>query len=227
MFIIGFLGKFSQNFWSFLRNSLSDSMISYQIVKKRLSDSFAKHIPHPSIIFSVRSCNPWPGSLPIPSYQIPIPVPFFFILTPFASFIFKSTITITDPAHLRQFWVVFWAIYHKFFHQFFFSTFITGMILMIINNLPRICNFAAIFPDPQVLICWLQGPPFFCLIFFKLHSLHDFASLTSLFLFILLNSDSSLRALHMVHTWGIHLYACRPRQGSNFVDRTQVRHNVF
>ena len=96
---------------------------------------------------------------------MPIPVPFFFILTPFASFIFKSTITITDPAYFRQFWVVFWAIYHKFFHRFFFSTFITDIILMIINNLPRIFNFAAIFPDPQVLTCWLQGPPFFFWIF--------------------------------------------------------------
>ena len=128
--------------------------------------------------------------------------------------------------HLNLFLVdivssVFWTMYHKFFHWFFFSTFITGMILMIINNLPRICNFAAIFPDPQVFICWLQGLLFYSY-FFELHCLHDFASLTSLFLFISLNSDSSLRTLHMVHAWGILFYAFKPRKKSNFMDKTQI-----
>ena len=51
--------------------------------------------------------TPWPGSLSIPSYPMTIPVPFFFRLTSFTSFIFNSTITMTDPIYLRQFWVVF------------------------------------------------------------------------------------------------------------------------
>ena len=140
---------------------------------------------------------------------MPIPVPFFFKLTSFASFILKSTITMTDPAFLKQFWVVFWAIYHKFVHWFFFYIFITGMLLMIINKLRRICNFAAIFPSLYVLVCWLQGP-LFSSYFFKLHSLHGFANLTSLFLLIWENSDSSLRTLHMVHTWGILFYVFNP-----------------
>ena len=173
MFIIGFLGKLFQNFCSFLRHS-SDNQ------KTIIWCDYLKHILHPSTIFSLRLVTPWPGSLSIPSYQMTIPVPFFFKLTSFASFIFKSTITITDPIYLRQFWIVFWVVYHKFFYWFFFSTFITRMILMIINNLSWICKYATVFPDQQVFICWLQGPPFSSDAF-KLHSLHDFASLISLF----------------------------------------------
>ena len=117
---------------------------------------------------------------------------------------FFPTIIITNFTYLRQFWVVFWAIYHKFFHWIFFSTFIAGMTLMIINDLPRICNFAAIFPDLQMLIYYIDSKAFlFSSDFFELHSLHDFVGLTSLFLSIWLNFNSSLTILYMVHIWGI------------------------
>ena len=98
------------------------------------------------------------------------------------NFIAKSIVTITDPTCLRQFCVVFWAIYYKFFHLFFFSTYITGMILMIINNLPRI---VILLPSSLIHKCWYSNSRalFFSSYFFKLHSLHDFASLTFLFLF--------------------------------------------
>ena len=118
--------------------------------------------------WSFYRCKKW--LYPIPSatyssskhsYLISIPLPFFFKLTSFASFIHESTIIITDFTYLRQIWVVFWAIYYKSFHCSFFSSFIAGMTLMIINNLPRICNFATIFPDPQMLTYWLQGLTFF------------------------------------------------------------------
>ena len=108
------------------------------------------------------------------------------------NFIVKSMITITDPTCLRQFWIVFWAIYYKFFHWFFFSTYITGMILMIINNLPRI---VILLPSSLIHKCWYSNSRalFFSSYFFKLHSLHDFASLTSLFLSIWWNFDLSLK----------------------------------
>ena len=147
---------------------------------------------------------------------MPIPVPFFFKLTSFASFIFKSTITITDLIYLRKFWIVFLAIYHKFFHWFFFSTFITGMIFMIISH-----GSVIMLQSSLIHRCWYvdSGSLLFSSDFFKLHSLHDFASLTSLFLFIWLNSDSSLRTLHMVYTLDMLFYTLRPRQGSNFMNR--------
>ena len=117
---------------------------------------------------------------------------------------FFPTIIITNFTCLRQFWVVFWAIYHKFFHWIFFSTFTAGMTLMIINDLPRICNFAAIFPDLQMLIYYIDSKSFlFSSDFFEIHLLHDFVGLTSLFLSIWLNFDSSLMILYMVHIWGI------------------------
>ena len=65
----------------------------------------------------------------------------------------------------------------------------------------------------------LTPKPSFFLHTFLSYSLHDFANLTSLFVFIWLNSDSSLRTLHIVHTWGIRFYTLRLRQGSNFMDR--------
>ena len=126
---------------------------------------------------------------------------------------FFPTIIITNFTYLRQFWVVFWAIYHKFFHWIFFSTFIAGMTLMIINDLPRICNFAAIFPDLQMLIYYIDSKAFlFSSDFFELHSLLDFVGLTSLFLSIWLNFDSSLTILYMVHIWGIFLCFFNPNK---------------
>ena len=124
--------------------------------------------------------NFFSASLSILSYQMPILVPFFFILTSLASFIFKSTITITDPTCLRQFSVVFWAIYYKFFHWFFFSTYMTGMIL----SSSTISNGSVILlPSSLIHKCWYcNSKTFFSSYFFELHSLHDFASLTLLFL---------------------------------------------
>ena len=146
-----------------------------------------------------------------------IPVPFFFILIPFASFIFKSTITITDPAYLRQFW---------YFGPYITNSF-TNFSFLHLSQVwslwsPTI-SYGSVILLPSSLIhsCWYVDSKalLFSSDFFKLHSLHDFASLTSLFLFIWLNSDSSLRILHMVHTWGILFYGLRHRQGSNFMGR--------
>ena len=75
------------------------------------------------------------------------------------------------------------------------STTSHGSVILLPSSLIRRCWYV----DSKALL--------FSSNFFELQSLHDFASLTSLFLFIWLNSDSSLRTLHMVHTWGILFYA--------------------